>query len=89
MVSLQLNGPEVGTTYDAKVVSIKDYGAFVEIAPGQSGLLHISEIAEERVKDVHDYLDVGDQCQVQVLDIDRMGRVKFSAKAVKNVPRKG
>lgn len=88
VISLQINGPELEKTYEAQVVSVKEYGAFIEIAPGQSGLLHISEITNERVRDVQDYLDVGDKCQVQVLDIDRMGRVKFSAKVVQNVPKK-
>ena len=89
MILLQINGPEIGSVYDARVVSIKEYGTFVDIAPGCSGLVHISEIANERVHDIHDYLSSGDICQVKVMDIDSQGRIKFSAKAVKAIPKKG
>ena len=85
---LQINGPKVGEEYKAIVASIKEYGAFVDIAPGCSGLLHISEITDQRVRDVYEYLSEGDECHVKVIGIDNQGRVKFSAKAVKNVPKK-
>ncbi|MBL6989451.1 MAG: polyribonucleotide nucleotidyltransferase [Bacteriovoracaceae bacterium] len=88
LINLQINGPEVNSEYPAEVVSIKDYGVFVDIAAGVSGLVHVSEIASERVKDINDYLDVGMKVDVKVIDIDRMGRIKFSIKAVKPVPRK-
>jgi polyribonucleotide nucleotidyltransferase len=87
-IALQINGPEVGSNYNGKVVTIKEYGAFVDIVPGISGLLHISEIANERVKDVNEFLSEGDEIDVQVLEIDRMGRIKLSAKAIKPLERK-
>ena len=82
VVALQINGPEKGKDYPAKVVTIKEYGAFVDIADGVSGLVHISELANERVSDVNDYLSIGDDVNVRVLDIDRFGKIKMSIKAV-------
>ncbi len=88
LVALQLNGPEIGTEYSATVVTIKEYGAFVDIADGVSGLVHISEFADERVRDPADYVDEGEVIKVKVLEIDRMGRVKLSAKAAAPIARK-
>ncbi|MCR9204232.1 MAG: polyribonucleotide nucleotidyltransferase [Halobacteriovoraceae bacterium] len=88
-INLQINGPEVGTEYDAKVVTIKDYGAFVDIVPGVSGLVHVSEISDERVNDVGEYLAEGDTVRVRVVEVDRMGRLKLSIKAVAPIPKKG
>ena len=59
-----------------------DFGAFVEVLPNTSGLLHISEIAHERVRSVEDFLKEGDEVDVKVLDIDRAGRIKLSRKAL-------
>jgi polyribonucleotide nucleotidyltransferase len=73
---------EVGKTYKGKVVKITDFGAFVEILPNNSGLLHISEIANERIRNVTDVLNEGDVIDVKVLDIDRAGRIKLSRKAL-------
>jgi len=73
--------PEVGKTYLGKVVRIAEFGAFVEIIPGTDGLLHISEIAEHRVKDVKDELKEGDQVLVKVLGIEG-NRIKLSRKAI-------
>jgi polyribonucleotide nucleotidyltransferase len=73
--------PEVGKTYLGKVVRIAEFGAFVEIIPGTDGLLHISEIAEHRVKDVTDELKEGDQVLVKVLGIEG-NRIKLSRKAI-------
>jgi polyribonucleotide nucleotidyltransferase len=87
-IDLQINGPEVGSIYQAKVVTIKEYGAFVDIIPGVSGLVHISELADDRVKDVNEYLSEGDTVAVKVIEVDRMGRLKLSAKAVKPVEKK-
>jgi len=81
-VDMQINGPKVGTVYDATVVTIKEYGAFVDIAEGVSGLVHVSELADDKVRDVNDYLSEGDTVKVKVLEIDKMGRVKLSVKAV-------
>lgn len=73
--------PEVGRTYLGKVVRLAEFGAFVEIFPGTDGLLHVSEIAEHRVKDVKDELREGDQVLVKVLSIEG-NRIKLSRKAV-------
>lgn len=75
---------EVGRTYKGKVVRIMDFGAFVEIFPNTQGLLHISEISNERVRSVTDVLKEGEQIEVKVLDIDRAGRIKLSRKALLN-----
>jgi polyribonucleotide nucleotidyltransferase len=72
---------EVGRTYRGKVVGIKEFGAFVEILPDKDGLLHISEIADYRVKAVEDVLKMGEEVWVKVLGIDDRGRVKLSRKA--------
>ena len=72
--------PEIGTTYDGKVKKIVDFGAFVEYMPGREGLVHISQIADERVENVSDYLKEGQQVRVKVIEIDRQGRVKLSTK---------
>ncbi len=73
---------EVGKDYDGKVVRITDFGAFVNILPGRDGLVHISQITEERVENVNDYLRVGDDVRVRVLDIDNTGRIRLSIKAL-------
>ena len=73
---------EVGHDYDGKVVWITDFGAFVNILPGRDGLVHISQITEERVENVNDYLRVGDEVRVRVLDIDNTGRIRLSIKAL-------
>ncbi|MGE0529585.1 MAG: polyribonucleotide nucleotidyltransferase, partial [Bdellovibrionales bacterium] len=77
---------EVGRTYRGKVVKIMDFGAFVEVLPNTSGLLHISEIAHERIRNVTDVLNEGDTVEVKVLDIDRSGRIKLSRKALLDRP---
>lgn len=81
-INLQINGPKLGTEYEGVVVTIKEYGAFVDLAPNVSGLLHISEIANERAKSVEDYLREGDKVKVKVVEIDRYGKIKLSAKAI-------
>ena len=73
--------PEIGKTYLGKVVRLAEFGAFVEIFPGTDGLLHVSEIAEHRVKEVKDELREGDQILVKVLAIEG-NRIKLSRKAV-------
>jgi polyribonucleotide nucleotidyltransferase len=73
--------PEVGKTYLGKVVRLADFGAFVELFPGTDGLLHISEISENRVKEVRDELKEGDQIMVKVLGIEG-NKIKLSRKAV-------
>lgn len=88
LIDMQINGPKVGTDYEAKVVTIKEYGAFVDIAPGVSGLVHISELADERVNNVTDYVNEGDMIKVRVVEVDRMGRLKLSAKAAGKIEKK-
>jgi len=72
---------EVGKTYLGKVSRLADFGAFVEILPGLDGLLHISEVAEHRIKDVRDELKEGDQVLVKVLAVEG-NRIKLSRKAI-------
>lgn len=79
---------EVGKTYTGKVVKVTDFGAFVEVLPNTSGLLHISEIAHERIRNVTDVLNEGDEVEVKVLDVDRAGRIKLSRKALLERPEK-
>ena len=75
---------EVGKIYSGTVARIVDFGAFINILPGKDGLLHISQIAEERVEKVTDYLQEGQDVQVVVLDVDQRGRIKLSMKEVAN-----
>ena len=75
---------EVGAVYDGTVKKIMDFGAFVEILPGKDGLVHISQICEERVEKVTDKLAEGDVVKVKVLEIDRQGRIRLSMKAVED-----
>jgi len=74
--------PELNKTYLGKVQRITDFGAFVEIMPGTDGLLHVSEIANHRVKDVRDELKEGDQLMVKVINIDPTGKIRLSRKAL-------
>ena len=73
---------EIGRTYRGKVISVKDFGAFVEILPGQEGLVHVSELAEDYVRNVSEVVKVGDYIEVKVIDIDNQDRIKLSKKAV-------
>jgi polyribonucleotide nucleotidyltransferase len=73
---------EVGTIYEGKVARIVDFGAFVTIMPGTDGLVHISQIASERVENVADYLKEGQVVKVKVLDVDQRGRIKLSMKDI-------
>ena len=73
---------EVGSIYDGKVAKLMDFGAFVTILPGKDGLVHISQICEERVQNVSDKLSEGDIVKVKVLEVDRQGRIRLSMKAV-------
>ncbi len=73
---------EVGKVYEGKVVRLMDFGAFVTILPGKDGLVHISQISDERVEKVSDKLSEGDVVRVKVLEIDRQGRVRLSMKEI-------
>ncbi len=75
--------PEVGKIYTGKVVSIKDFGAFVNIMPGIDGMLHISQIADRRLKTVDEVLHVGDEIKVKLVAIDDKGKLSLSMKGVK------
>ncbi|MCW8943349.1 MAG: S1 RNA-binding domain-containing protein, partial [Sedimenticola sp.] len=73
---------EVGAIYEGKVARLMDFGAFVTILPGRDGLVHISQICEERVEKVSDKLAEGDVVKVKVLEVDKQGRVRLSMKAI-------
>lgn len=82
IISKIVEVPEVGKVYQGKVVKIMDFGAFVQILPGTDGLLHISQIAEHRVKRVEDLLSEGDEVMVKVIDVDKNGKIRLSRKEV-------
>ncbi|MCG7894850.1 MAG: polyribonucleotide nucleotidyltransferase [Candidatus Thiodiazotropha taylori] len=73
---------EVGTIYEGKVAKLMDFGAFVTILPGKDGLVHISQISNERVEKVSDKLAEGDVVKVKVLEVDKQGRIRLSMKAI-------
>ena len=73
---------EVGKIYEGKVVKLMDFGAFVAILPGKDGLVHISQISNERVENVADKLSEGDVIKVKVLEVDKQGRIRLSMKAI-------
>ena len=73
---------EVGKIYEGKVAKIMDFGAFVTILPGKDGLVHISQISDERVEDVNAHLKEGQTVRVKLLEIDRQGRMRLSMKEV-------
>ena len=79
---------EVGTIYEGRVAKLMDFGAFVNILPGRDGLVHISQISEERVEKVSDKLREGDRVKVKVLEVDKQGRIRLSMKAVPRESRK-
>ncbi|UCD37639.1 MAG: polyribonucleotide nucleotidyltransferase [Fidelibacterota bacterium] len=86
MVDLIVNDPVVGSTYHGIVRRIMDFGAFVEIAPGKEGLVHISELEWSRVQKVEDILKIGDEVDVKLIKIDDLGRLDFSRKALLKKP---
>ena len=73
---------EEGQVFTGKVISIKEFGAFVEFAPGKEGMVHISKISKERINRVEDVLTLGDTVKVVCLGKDKMGRISFSMKDV-------
>ncbi len=80
MISLIVNDPKPGTTYAGTITRLMTFGAFVEIAPGKEGLIHISKLAEKRTAKVEDVVKVGDKVRVKLLEIDQQGRLNFSIK---------
>ena len=75
---------EVGSIYEGRVARLMDFGAFVTILPGKDGLVHISQISDERVERVSDKLAEGDIIRVKVLEVDRQGRVRLSMRDLEN-----
>ena len=82
IIELMTCPPTVGSLYNGKIVAIKDFGVFAEIAPGTEGMCHISELADHYVESVSDECNVGDEMQFKVIMIDPQGRIKLSRKAV-------
>jgi polyribonucleotide nucleotidyltransferase len=74
--------PEVGTIYTGKVASVVDFGAFVTFMPGKDGLVHVSEIKNERVENVRDVLSEGQEVKVKLLEVDQRGKVRLSMRLV-------
>ena len=88
MIKAIVTDPKPGDVFEGTVVRLMNFGAFVEIAIGKEGLLHISQIAHHRVNKVEDELKVGDKVRVQVTEIDRQGRINLSRKALLEKPEK-
>ena len=80
IINTIVNDPEVGAIYKGKVTRLMNFGAFVEIATGKEGLVHISKLDEKRVEKVEDVVSVGDELLVKVLEIDSQGRINLSRK---------
>ena len=78
--------PEVGKVYKGKVKRVVDFGAFVEIIPGLEGLLHISEVDWKRVEKMEDYVQLGDEIDVKLVDTERNGKLRLSMRALKEKP---
>lgn len=83
MILALTEDPQIGSTYMGKVTRIVDFGAFIEYLPGKEGLCHISQLAEENVKDVSSIVQVGDEVKVKIIDIDKLGRINLSVKGAK------
>ena len=84
LITIIVSEFEEGTVYEGKVVSIKEFGAFIEFAPGKEGMVHISKIAKERINHVEDVLTLGDKVRCVCMGKDKMGRISFSIKDVKD-----
>ena len=82
LIEIIVSDFEAGQVLEGKVVSIKEFGAFLEFAPGKEGMVHISKLSKERVKQVEDVLTLGDVVKVVCLGKDKMGRFSFSMKDV-------
>ena len=82
MIKIITTDFEAGQIFKGTVISIKEFGAFVEFAPGKEGMVHISKIAKERINHVEDVLTLGDKVTVVCLGKDKMGRISFSIKDV-------
>ena len=84
LITIIVSEFEEGVVYEGKVVSIKEFGAFIEFAPGKEGMVHISKIAKERINHVEDVLTLGDKVRCVCMGKDKMGRISFSIKDVKD-----
>ena len=82
MIATIVTDFEAGMVLEGDVVSIKEFGAFIEFAPGKEGMVHISKIAKQRIDHVEDVLSIGDHVKVVCLGKDKMGRLSFSIKDV-------
>jgi len=82
MVESLTRQPEIGEEFDGVARRIEPYGAFVEILPGRDGLVHISELALERIPDIRDVLSEGDELRVRIIDIDANDRIKLSRRVI-------
>jgi polyribonucleotide nucleotidyltransferase len=80
MIRAQMEEPEPGKIYKGIVKRVEPYGAFVEILPGTDGLLHVSEIDWKRVERVEDYMNIGDEVEVKLVDFERGGKLRLSRK---------
>ncbi len=78
---------EVGSKLQGKVTGITNFGAFVELPEGSTGLVHISEVADTYVKDINDHLKVGDQVEVKVMNVEKDGKIGLSIKKAKEKPQ--
>jgi S1 RNA binding domain protein len=78
---------EVGSKLQGKVTGITNFGAFVELPDGSTGLVHISEVADNYVKDINDHLKVGDQVEVKVINVEKDGKIGLSIKKAKDRPQ--
>ena len=76
--------PEVGNVFEGKVIRIESFGAFVEIAPGKDGLLHVSQITNNRLNRVEDYCSIGDILKVRVIEVANDGKIRLSHKEFSN-----
>ena len=83
LINIIVTDFEEGQVLEGKVVSIKEFGAFLEFAPGKEAMVHISKVAKERIEHVEDVLTLGDVVKAVCLGKDKMGRVSFSIKDVK------
>jgi S1 RNA binding domain protein len=77
---------EVGSKLQGKVTGITNFGAFVEVEKGKTGLVHISEVADKYVKDINDHLSVGDTVEVKVINVEKDGKIGLSIKKAKDKP---
>lgn len=78
---------EVGSKLQGKITGITNFGAFVELPGGSTGLVHISEVADNYVKDINDHLKVGDQVEVKVINVEKDGKIGLSIKKAKDRPQ--